>query len=65
MASRAYRILVAEDREGIYSLAGDDWTVLENTVREFRNLNTHDDGSFGEIGRVYVGSNGFVALAFK
>jgi hypothetical protein len=65
MADRAYRILVAKDKAGIFALAGNDWTVLENTVKEFKTLDTDDDLSFGEIGSVVVDSNGFVALAFK
>lgn len=65
MTDRDYRVLVAEDRAGIFALAGNEWTVLENTVREFKSLDTNDDLSFGDIGRVATDRSGFVALAFK
>jgi hypothetical protein len=65
MADRSYRILVARDRPGIFALAGEDWTVLANTIREFRDLDSDDDLFFGNIGRLVVGETGFVALAFK
>ena len=65
MADRTYRILVARDRAGISALAGSEWTVLENTIKEFQNLDTDDDLSFGDIGGVAVNGPGIVALAWK
>ena len=65
MAERDYRLLVAIDRAGIAALAEPDWTVLETTIREFRSLDSNDDLSFENIGRVAVDQPGFVALAFK
>jgi len=65
MTDRAYRILVAKDRAGIFALAGDEWTLLENTIKEFQNLGSDDDLSLGDIGRVVVNGPGFVALAWR
>ena len=65
MANRDYRILVAKDEAGIAALAGDEWTVLQSTVKEFRTLDSDDDLSFGNIGSITVRSSGFVALAYK
>jgi hypothetical protein len=65
MADRSYRVFFAKDRAGVSALAVDGWTVLESTIREFKTLDTDDDLSFGEIGRVKVTSSGFVALAYK
>jgi len=65
MTDRTYRVLVANNRAGIFALAGNEWTVLENTIKEFRSLETDDDGSFGDIDGVVIDSRGFVALAWK
>lgn len=65
MTSRSYRVLVAKDRAGIFALAGNEWTVLENTIREFRSLDSDDDLSLGQVGRLNTDKIGFVALAFK
>lgn len=65
MAERNYRILLAKDEAGIAALAGAEWTILQTTVREFKSLDTDDDLSFDDIGRVAVNQSGFVALAFK
>lgn len=65
MTDRAYRILVAKDRAGIFALAGDEWTVLENTIKEFQNLGSDDDLSFGDIGGIVVDGQGVLALAWR
>lgn len=65
MTERDYRVLVAGTRDELLALAPPHWRVLENTIRPFQSLDTHDDQSFGEIGRVKVSSTGWVALAFK
>lgn len=65
MTDRRYRMLVAKDRAGIFALAKDEWTVLENTIREFQTLDCDDDLSFGDIGGIAVNGAGFVALAWK
>ena len=65
MTEREYKVLVARDRAGIYALAGDDWTVLENSIKEFQRLDTDDDLSFGDIGRVSTDGPGYVALCYK
>lgn len=65
MAERDYRVLVAKDRDGLLALARPDWKLLENTIREFSSLNTHDDLSLGDVGRVVVDGAGWVALAFR
>lgn len=65
MTERIYRVLVAKDREGIFALAGGEWTVLENTIKQFQSLDNDDDLSYGDIGGIVVSSAGFVALAWK
>lgn len=65
MSDREYRILIAKDIDSIYALAGTKWTVLENTIREFHTLDSHDDQLFGDIGGVNVNAHGIVALAWK
>lgn len=65
MSDRIYRILIAKDRAGIYALAKDEWTVLENTIREFQGLDSDDDLSLGDIGGISINGGGFVALAWK
>jgi hypothetical protein len=63
--ARAFCIVVARTKAGLGAAAGDDWTLLENTIREFVELDTTDDESLGDIGRVMVGKPGWVALAFQ
>jgi len=65
MAERTYRILVAKDRRGIFALAGEEWSVLENSIKEFRNLDSDDDLHFEDVGAITITGTGFVALAFK
>jgi hypothetical protein len=65
MADRNYCILVAKTLGGLQLTAGDEWTVLGSTVREFVQLETDDDQSLGNIGEVEVGEPGFVALGYK
>ena len=65
MSDREYRILIAKNIAGIAALAGDEWTVLANTIREFHKLDSDDDQTFGDIGGVKVTGHGVVALAWK
>lgn len=65
MADRSYRVLVAKDKAGIFALAGNEWTVLENSIKEFHSLDSDDDLSLGDLGRLNTSKTGFVALAFK
>jgi hypothetical protein len=65
MADRSYRILVAKDLPSIYALAGADWTILANTIKEFKSLDTDDDQSFGDLGAVVIDGPGFIALAWQ
>jgi len=60
-----YRILIAHDKADIYALAGADWHVLTNTIRQFQKLDCDDDQAFGDIGGVLVDQPGWVALAVK
>ena len=65
MAERQYKILVAKDEAGIRALVTDGWILLQNTLREFESLDSDDDLSLGDIGRIRVAGHGFVALAWK
>ncbi len=65
MSERSYRILVAKDKAGIFALADDEWTVLESTIKEFKNIDSDDDLSFGDIGGIAVNDAGYIALAWK
>lgn len=65
MTERTYRVLVAKDRAGIFALAGDNWNVLESTIKEFSSLDSDDDLALGDIGGIVVDAPGFVALAWK
>lgn len=64
-SDREYRILVAQDRAGVTVLASGGWTLLESTVKEFMGLDTNDDQSFGDLGRVATASGGWVGLAWR
>jgi hypothetical protein len=63
--ARAIRVLLARNRGGLDAAAGDEWTILENTVKEFAELDSDDDQSLGNVGRLMVDSTGLVALAFR
>ena len=64
MANRSYRILVAKDLPGIYALAGKNWTILTNTIKEFKSLDTDDDNSFDDLGAVVIDGPGVIDLAW-
>jgi hypothetical protein len=63
--ARAYCVLVAKSEAGLHAAAGDDWTILENTIKNFAELDTDDDDSLGDVGRVMVPGEGWVALAYQ
>lgn len=63
--ARMYRVLVAKTEGGLYVAAGDAWTILASTIREFVQLETNDDHSLGNIGAVRVPGAGHVALAYQ
>lgn len=65
MAERSYRVLVAQSRAGLLALAGSEWKLLENTIREFKSLDSNDDHQLGDIGEIVVDQPGFVALAWR
>lgn len=63
--ARAIRVLLAKTREGLDAVAGDEWKILENTVKDFAELDSDDDHSLGNVGRLMVDRTGMVALAFR
>lgn len=63
--ARAFRVVLSNSRGGLRVAATDQWTLLEDTIRDYAELDSNDDHSLGDVGRVLVRSAGFVALAFK
>ena len=63
--ARKYRILVAKTRGGLTVAAKGGWTILENTVRDFAELQTNDDQRLGDIGAVECDEPGVVALSYQ
>jgi hypothetical protein len=60
-----YRVVVADTEGGVIRAADDDgWTVLY-PVRPFAEIDTLDDTTLGNPGRLWVKSSGYVALAYK
>ena len=66
MRNRYYRVVVASTEGGLYNAApsAEKWIILGNTVRPFMGLDSDDDGSLGNIGRLHVEKKGWVALAY-
>lgn len=63
--AKAYRVVVADTEGGVFEVAQDrGWTVLK-PVREFTEIDTLDDTSLGDPGRLFVSRNGYIALAYK
>jgi len=62
---KAFRVVLSDSRGGLRVAATDEWTLLEDTIREYTELDSNDDQSLGEVGRLLVRSAGFVAFAFK
>lgn len=62
---RVMRVLVATTRARLAALAGQEWTILENTIRECAELGTDYDPRLGDIGALVCNERAFVALAFK
>jgi hypothetical protein len=62
---RAFRILVATTRPRLHALAGDEWTILENTVKEFVELSSDNDERLNDVGSLICNEAALVALAFK
>ncbi|HUD72401.1 MAG TPA: hypothetical protein VMQ62_10605 [Dongiaceae bacterium] len=67
MPNRAYRVILATTEGGLRTAApvGKGWTILQNTVREFSEATSNDDGSLGDIGELEVHGPGWIALAYK
>jgi hypothetical protein len=61
--AKDYRVVVADTEGGVLQAAA-GWTVLK-PVRAFSEIDTLDDGSLGDPGRLFVNRSGFVALAYK
>lgn len=62
--SRNYRVVLSISMAGL-RVSAQDWTILENTVREFVELDSNDDGTLGDVGGLLSRQGGWVALAYK
>lgn len=62
---RTFRVLVATTRPRLNALAGSEWTILDNSVKEFVELSTDNDERLGDIGSLICNEAALVALAFK
>jgi uncharacterized protein (DUF736 family) len=69
--SRKYRVIIAKTKDAISvvanRVAGDPWTVLENTTREFASLDVDNDPRLDDdvTGDLVVARSAWVALAFQ
>jgi hypothetical protein len=63
--ARMYRVVLASTRSGLVVAADEDWQIEEASVREFAELDSNDDLSFENPGRLLVRNAGWVALAFR
>ena len=66
MSKRYYRVVVASSEGGLYVAApsADRWTVLKSTIRKFAELDSNDDQSLGDVGRLLAKQEGWIALAY-
>lgn len=62
---KEYRIVLAETEGGVLAAAAADGFTVLNPIHEFSEVDTLDDTSLGDIGRVFTNSSGFIALALK
>ncbi|MGN2248416.1 hypothetical protein ACFWZ3_17210 [Frateuria sp. GZRR35] len=63
--AKIFRVVVADSEYGVLRTAQDrGWTVVK-PIREFTEIDTLDDMSLGNPGRLFVKTGGFVALAYK
>jgi hypothetical protein len=67
MMPRIYRAILAGKRGGLRNAApaSDGWTILENTIRDFSEADSEQDGTLGDIGGFVVKQSGVIALAYK
>ncbi len=68
MPDRIYRVAIAKTKGGLRNAAkaSDGWIILQNTVREFQEMDSNDDRSFDSPpGRILVKQKGWVALAYQ
>jgi hypothetical protein len=67
MATRAFRAVLANTKGGLRTAApsSEGWTILQNTVRQFDEADSNDDGSLGNIGGFQVAKPGWIALAYQ
>jgi hypothetical protein len=61
--ARNYRVIVAQTEGGLDAVAGPNWQVIRSTIRQFVELDSDHDHSYGDIGGIEVFEAGFVALA--
>ncbi|MDX2298674.1 MAG: hypothetical protein NW204_03025 [Xanthomonadaceae bacterium] len=65
MTNRIYRVAVAKTQGGLQNSATQGWTILPDTEKEFAEMDSNDDQSLGNIGRLLVKQRGWVALAVR
>lgn len=63
--AKNYRVIVSRTEGGLDAVAGPGWKILKSTIRQFLELDSDDDHTYGDIGGVDVLEPGFVALAFQ
>lgn len=57
-----YGILVAKTEGGLVAVAGDDFEIIEETVRPFKSLVTYSDPPSTAAGHIKTGEPGWIAL---
>lgn len=58
-----YVVIVASTEGGVMAVAANNNCTILKPIRAFEEFESLDDNSLGDIGHVFVGTNGFVALA--
>jgi hypothetical protein len=66
MPNRTFRVVLAKTEGGLRTAAPakDGWTILQDTIRQFSDADSNDDGSLGSIGGLVVKQAGWIALAY-
>lgn len=59
----SYRVIVAATEGGVIATAERENCTVIRPIREFNNVDTLDDTSLGDIGRLFTNRRGFIALA--
>lgn len=57
-----YGILVAKTKGGLAAVAGEDFEIIEETVREFKTLVTYSDPPSTAAGNIKTNQPGWIAI---